>query len=170
MSRSALFVLALLVAPQWAAVAQTPAPDSFLVRRTVHIDDEVTGLRYDREYVIFRDGVLVGSVRTPERTQLVRARGSLQSVQRLQRTLSRNRFGAEAGRCNYRDQPGQGPIYRTAVSWFGRTGAQHVTIPFGIGFSQLCSERFISSIRAIEDFFFEAVAGPDAHFEDFPPS
>jgi hypothetical protein len=100
-ARSSLPLLcALVLGLPTIARAQTPAPDSYLVRRTVHIDDEVTGLRYDREYAIFRDGLLVGSVRTPEKTQLFRARGSLQAVQRLQRTLSRNRFGAEAGRCD----------------------------------------------------------------------
>jgi hypothetical protein len=55
------------------------------------------------------------------------------------------------------------------VSWFGRTGANHVTIPFGIGFPQRCSDVFISSIQAIEDFFFEAAADPNAQFEDLPP-
>lgn len=138
---------------------QTPAPDSFLVRRTTHVDDE---------YVIFRDGLVIGSVRTPDRTQVFRAQGAVQTATNLQRFLSQNRFGSEPGRCFYNDQPGQGDIFPSAVTWFERTGQRKVTLPFGSSFSALCSQTFIRSIRAIEDAVSLALHSPGAQFEDLP--
>jgi hypothetical protein len=150
------------------ALAQTPAPDSFLVRRTVHIDDETTGLRYNSEFAIFRDGLVIGSIRAPGRTQVVRARGTLGEVRQLQRVLSQNRFGSEVGRCYYRDQPGQGAVYRSAITWFGRTGERKMTVTIGDPFAVLCSDGFINSIEAIQQFYFDAIGRPDAQFEDLP--
>ncbi len=159
-------ILALGLSP--VALAQTPAPDSFLVRRTVQVDDETTGLKYNSEFAIFRDGLVIGTIRAPGRTQAVRARGTSEEVRQLQRVLSQNRFGAEVGRCYYRDQPGQGAVYRSAITWFGRTGDRKTTVAIGDPFAVLCSDRFIVSIEAIQQFYFDAVARPDAQFEDLP--
>ena len=150
------------------ALAQPPAPESFLVRRTVQVDDETTGLRYNSEFAIFRDGLVTGTIRAPGRTQVVRARGTLEEVRQLQRVLSQSRFGAEPGRCYYRDQPGQGAVYRSAITWFGRTGERKTTVTIGDPFAVLCSDGFIVSIEAIQQFYFDAVARPDAQFEDLP--
>ncbi len=114
------------------------------------------------------DGLLVGSIRAPGRTQVVRARGTLAEVQSLQRTLSRNRFGSEIGRCYYRDQPGQGEVYRSALTWFGRTGDRKTTVTLGDPFAVLCGDRLIGSIEAIMQFYFDAIGRPDAQFEDLP--
>ncbi len=149
-------------------MVQAPAPESYLVRRTTHVDDEVTGYKIDFDYVIFRDGLVVGWQRLPNETFLIRARGTSDSVQRLQQTLSRNRFGSEAGRCNYRDQPGQGTGLLSAVTWFGRRGDRSTTVRFGVTYPVSCSAGFEESIAAIARFFSEAGSRPDAQIERVP--
>lgn len=151
-----------------AALAQAPVPESYLVRRTTQVDDDTTGFKINVETTIFRDGLAVEVQRLPSETFLIRARGTATAVRKLQQTLSRNRFGAEAGRCYYRDQPGQGELYRSAVTWFGRTGQSKVTLAFGDPFRDFCSEGFVESIQAIEDFFSEAANGPGAQVERVP--
>ncbi|HXU32685.1 MAG TPA: hypothetical protein VN851_19115 [Thermoanaerobaculia bacterium] len=150
------------------AQAVAPAPESYLVRRTAHIDDEISGLKFDLEMVIYRDGLLVRTLRFPDSTELLRARGTPQEVRDLQRALSQNRFGSQAGRCFYRDQPGQGEVFRSAVTWFGRTGERQVTLTFGNPFTALCSEAFVRSVDAISDFFFAAAQEPGTQIEMVP--
>ncbi len=151
------------------AVTEAPAPESYLVRRTTHVDDDLTGFKVDLDYVIFRDGLVVGVQRQPNATFLVRARGTQESVQTLQRTLSQNRFGSQAGRCFYRDQPEQGGVFQSAVTWFGRTGTRQRTVTFGDQFSGLCDPSFTRSIEAISTFISEAGNRPDAQIEQVPP-
>lgn len=163
---SVLVVLALGLPT--AVLAQAPAPESYLVRRTTHVDDDTTGYKINIETTIFRDGLVVEVQRLPRETFLIRARGTATAVRRLQQTLSRNRFGAEIGRCYYRDQPGQGEVYRSSVTWFGRTGQSKVTLNFGDPFRDFCSDGFAESIQAIEDFFSDAANGPGAQVERVP--
>lgn len=157
-----------LMLPSWA-VAQPPAQESYLVRRTTLVDDDVTGFKVTLDYTIFRDGLVVGVQRQPNATFLVRAKGTAVEVRALQRTLSQNRFGSQAGRCFYRDQPGQGGIFHSAVTWFGRTGTRQQTLQFGVQFSELCDESFTRSIEAISTFISEASNRPDAQIERAPP-
>ncbi len=156
-----------LVLPS-ATLAQAPAPESYLVRRTTHVDDDTTGYKINIETTIFRDGLVVEVQRLPNETVLIRARGTAAAVLNLQRTLSRNRFGSQPGRCYYRDLPGQGEVYRSAVTWFGRTGQSKVTLNFGDPFRDFCSDGFVESIRAIEEFFSDAAHRPGTQVENLP--
>jgi hypothetical protein len=151
------------------AVSEAPAPESFLVRRTIHLDDQVTGFKYDLDFVIFRDGLSISVQRFPGETFLLRARGTPEEVRLLQRTLSQNRFGAEQGRCNYRDQPGQSEVLESAVTWFGRNVGRQTTVRFGVTYPRACSDTFIQSIDAISTFFATAGNRPDAQIERVPP-
>ncbi|HXU30483.1 MAG TPA: hypothetical protein VN851_07905 [Thermoanaerobaculia bacterium] len=149
-----------------AVLAQDP--ESYLIRRTTHVDDELTDFKVDLDYMIFRDGLVVGVQRQPNATFLVRARGTQEAVRNLQRTLSQNRFGSQAGRCFYRDQPGQGGVFQSAVTWFGRTGARQQTVTFGAQFPALCDPSLTQSIEAISAFIAEASNRPDAQIERVP--
>ncbi|MEP7011567.1 MAG: hypothetical protein ABJC13_14690 [Acidobacteriota bacterium] len=163
-----LYALALILPT--LALAQTPAPESYLVRRTAHVDDEVTGFKTNIDYVIFRDGLLISTQRSPGQTTLIRARGTSDAVRRLQQALSENRFGSERGHCAYRDVPGQGEVFVSAVTWFGRKGTSKVTKTFGFGaaFPTICSDAFARSVQAIEDFFSEAANSPGAQIDHVP--
>ncbi len=161
-----LLVLALILPT--VALAQAPAPESYLVRRTIHLDDQLTGFKYDLDFTIFRDGLVIGIQRFTGETFLLRARGTPEEVRQLQRTLSQNRFGAEQGRCNYRDQPGQGEVLESAVTWFGRNIGRQSTVHFGVTYPRACSDTFIQSIDAISTFFATAGNRPDAQFERVP--
>ena len=163
-----LSALGLVLGLPLTALAQAPASEGYLVRRTTQVDDETTGFKINVETTIFRDGLVVEVQRLPSETFLIRARGTAMAVRKLQQTLSRNRFGSEVGRCYYRDQPGQGEIYRSAVTWFGRTGQSKVTLPFGDPFRDLCGNGFAESIQAIEDFFSDAASGPGTQIERVP--
>ncbi|MEP7011568.1 MAG: hypothetical protein ABJC13_14695 [Acidobacteriota bacterium] len=170
-ARSYLFWICTLgLNPPTLALAQTPAAESYLVRRTAHVDDEVTGFKTNIDYVIFRDGLLISTQRSPGQTTLIRARGTADAVRRLQQVLSQNRFGTAGNRCSYRDFPGQGEVFVSAVTWFGRTGTSQVTKTFGVGaaFPSQCSESFARSVRAIADFFFEAANSPGAQIDHVP--
>ncbi len=151
-------------------MAQAPVPESYLVRRTAHVDDETTGFKTNIDYVIFRDGLLISTQRSPGQTTLIRAQGTPGAVRRLQQALSANRFGSERGHCTYRDAPGQGEVFVSAVTWFGRTGTSQVTKLFGVGaaFPTLCSEAFAASVQAIEAFFSEAANSPGAQVDHVP--
>ena len=59
-----LWIYALTLTLPTLAAAQTPAPESFLVRRTAHVDDGVTGFQTNVDYVIFRDGLLISTQRS----------------------------------------------------------------------------------------------------------
>ena len=168
--KSLSWIYILVLTLPTVALAQAPAPESYLVRRTAHVDDETTGFKTNIDYVIFRDGLLISTQRSPGQTTLIRARGSQDAVRQLQQALSANRFGSERGHCAYRDAPGQGEVFVSAVTWFGRTGTSQVTKTFGVGarFPILCSEPFARSVQAIEEFFFEAANSPGAQIDHVP--